>query len=41
MMNPFIYILRNREMKEVLRKFISRKPSLLWCIICFKLHLIE
>jgi olfactory receptor len=29
MMNPFIYSLWNREMKEALRKFISRKPSLL------------
>jgi hypothetical protein len=30
MMNPFIYSLRNKDMKEAFKKFISRLASLLW-----------
>jgi hypothetical protein len=30
MLNPLIYILRNREMKEVLSYLILRMPPSLW-----------
>jgi hypothetical protein len=36
-MNPFIYSLRNRDMKESLRKPISRIPPPWWYFIALDL----
>jgi olfactory receptor len=33
MLNPFIYSLRNRDMKDTMRKFFSRIASVLWHFI--------
>uniref|UniRef100_A0A2I3HB49 G-protein coupled receptors family 1 profile domain-containing protein n=1 Tax=Nomascus leucogenys TaxID=61853 RepID=A0A2I3HB49_NOMLE len=41
MVNPFIYSLRNKDMKGTLRRFIGRIPSLLWCAICFGFRFLE
>jgi olfactory receptor len=34
MLNPFIYSLRNRDMKRTLRNILSRTK---WCTLCFLL----